>query len=100
MDSGMDSLAAVEFRNRLSNELQGTVAWGWRFGLVVGVGVGVSGLVGLVWIWGWAWNWVNYCVDLLLVLVCFAFILPGVKLPNTLIFDYPTVSAISNLDLL
>lgn len=23
MDSGMDSLAAVEFRNRLSNELQG-----------------------------------------------------------------------------
>ena len=23
MDSGLDSLAAVEFRNRLSNELQG-----------------------------------------------------------------------------
>lgn len=25
MDSGLDSLAAVEFRNRLSNELQGVV---------------------------------------------------------------------------
>jgi acyl transferase domain-containing protein/NADPH:quinone reductase-like Zn-dependent oxidoreductase/acyl carrier protein len=41
MDAGMDSLAAVEFRNRLANEL------------------------------------------------------PMVKLPNTLIFDYPTVSSIS-----
>ena len=36
MDSGLDSLAAVEFRNRLSNELQGCEVLGfWGSGLGV-----------------------------------------------------------------
>jgi len=102
MEAGMDSLSAVEFRNRLSNELPGiklpnTLIFDYPTVSAIGM-FAFSQLSAVASDAAVAPEPMDSGLDSLAAVEFrnrLSNELQGVKLPNTLIFDYPTVAAIS-----